>query len=117
MLFNTTVTSQMRAAKKAIMFHEKQIVLDETNWLSLFPYEQNKNRSGTKCLKPHHPLSTDPLGGPAPYIYIYIYIDPRGALFGAPVLCFYTACLVDQSVIEHSTLDLALGTSREFAIR
>ena len=43
MLFNTTVTSQMRAAKKAIMFHEKQIVLDETNWLSLFPYEQNKD--------------------------------------------------------------------------
>ena len=44
------------------------------------------------------------------------YIDPRGALFGAPVLCFYTACIVGQFVIEHYTLDLALGTSREFAI-
>ena len=60
--------------RKPLCFMKKQIVLDETNWLSLFPYEQNKDWSGTKCLKPDQPLSPDPLRGPAPYIYIYIYI-------------------------------------------
>ena len=33
--------------------------------------QQNKNRSGVKCLKPDLPLPPDTLGGPAPYIYMY----------------------------------------------
>ena len=49
-------------------------------------------------------------------IYIYIYIDPRGALFGAALLCFTLPALLVKSVIDHYSVDLALGVSREFAI-
>ena len=46
---------------------------------------------------------------------INIYIDPRGTLFGAALLCFtLPALLVNQLSI--TVLRYALGASREFAI-
>ena len=47
---------------------------------------------------------------------INIYIDPRGTLFGAALLCFTLPALLVKSVIDHYSVDLALGVSREFAI-
>ena len=47
---------------------------------------------------------------------INIYIDPIGTLFGAALLCFTLPALLVKSVIDHYSVDLALGVSREFAI-
>ena len=39
-----------------------------------------------------------------------------GTLFGAALLCFTLPALLVKSVIDHCSVDLALGTSQEFAI-
>ena len=37
---------------------------------------------------------------------INIYIDPRGTLFGAALLCFTLPALLVESVIDHYSVDL-----------